>query len=111
MALVSSNFPHPIPAVVAGAQPKIAVVRNADGSYNADGPDTAERYAICEDMALQLVKYCARKRGENPGWTEHRTQEKVFAAFSTKIASGEWKFSTEERGWVEKRVMELRDRT
>lgn len=108
MHTIPADFPHAVSAMVAGAQPKLSVVRSADGSYNADGPDRAERYAICEDLAIQLWKYCARKRGETPSMSEGKAQEKVFSAMARKMSTGEWKISKEEQGWIERRFMAMR---
>ena len=90
LAYIPEDFPHPIPAVVGGAEPR------------------EQRYDLCEDMSQQLMKYCARKRMEYPSWSEESTQQKTLAAFSKKIMAGEWEFSKPEQDWIEQRLRTLR---
>lgn len=110
MTHIPEDFPQPIPAVVGGAQPKVAAILTSRGIYTEDGDSREERYEVCEDVAQQLVKYCSRKRDENPTWSEESTQQKIVGAFSRKVRSGEWKFSRAEQKWIEQRLRTLRNR-
>ena len=110
MTHIPEDFPYPIPAVVGGAQPKVVAILTSLGIYTEDCESREERYDVCEDMAQQLVKYCSRKRDENPSWSEESTQQKIVGALSTKIRSGEWKFSGAEEDWIKQRLRTLRNR-
>lgn len=110
MAHTPEDFPYPIPAVVGGAQPKVVAILTSLGIYTEDGDSREERYDVCEDMAQQLVRYCSRKRDENPNWSEESTQQRTIGALSTKIRSGEWEFSRAEQDWIERRLRTLRIR-
>lgn len=108
LAYIPEDFPHPIPGVVGGAQPKVVAVLTRLGIYKEDCDSRAERYDVCEDMSQQLMKYCARKRVEYPSWSEESTQQQTLAAFSKKIKTGEWEFSKPEQEWIEQRLRTLR---
>lgn len=61
---IPADFPHSVPlGSVTGVQPKL-LVSETPGGYIIPGSseaDRAEAYAMCEDLAHQLVSYCQRK--------------------------------------------------
>jgi hypothetical protein len=64
-APIPADFPTRIRlTAIAGAQPKLAVMRGSDGKYHTPGPSPEEiraDYEMCEDLAQQLVAYCRKK--------------------------------------------------
>lgn len=95
---VPADFPRSRPpAALAGAQPKLAV-RQVGSSFSADftPEDLAARYAMCDDLRVQLLPYCQRKRREHPEWTESHLLTKVAASLRIKG----WDLTEPEIEWL-----------
>ncbi|MGF6837901.1 hypothetical protein QF001_001768 [Paraburkholderia youngii] len=90
---VPLDFPDDqIPAVVAGAQPKVCV-RSSGGRYVA-GQSSEERYhrwEVCEDLAQQLVRVATREAAMRPSQSHEKTLQRVLVAVARKgwISPGE----------------------
>lgn len=87
---------------LAGAQPKLAVLRTADGRYvqGITEEEVERRFDVCSDLVDQLVRYCEKKRHERPDWELDLLLRKVAQA----VRSKGWDISTEEIEWVLGRV-------
>lgn len=103
---VPDDFPRDsLPAVVAGAQPKICVVLS-DGNYVAGQTDAEreERWTICEDLAHQLVTKAQKDAATHPEDASDVTLERVRIAVKRKG----W-VSPAELTWLIVRVRALLD--
>lgn len=61
---IPDDFPHStVLGSVTGVQPKLLLAESARGYVipGSSEADRAEAYAMCEDLAHQLVSYCQRK--------------------------------------------------
>lgn len=63
---------------------------------------------MCEDLALQLTKYTARKRAEHPEWAGEQLQAQVAAGLRAKAFA--WGLAPAEVDWVLRRLAALTDR-
>lgn len=101
---IPPGFPQPAPGGgVPGAQPKL--LAHKEGGRWVTVPSESNvraRYAICEDLADQLVAYSARKRTENPGRSAEQLGAKVAHAVREKAFG--WGLSPAETEWVLRRV-------
>lgn len=99
---IPCNFPFPTSSgAIAGAMPKVLLRRRAGQLHLGQTEDErAERYAICADMADQLVGYCHRKASENPAWSEEFTVDRAARGLQAKAYSGQWQFSAAEVNWI-----------
>lgn len=88
---VPPDFPREAAqASLTGAQPKLAVVRNAEsGQYvsSHDSVHVAERYAICTDLAAQLVEKCTRNRATK---YQHLSEEQILGQLSNRLLQSGW---------------------
>lgn len=101
---VPESFPRDVwPALLSGAQPKLAV-RRIDGKYvtGLTKAERAERYEVCAHLVEQLVAYCRRKQVERPEEPLESLLRRVDAAVRTKG----WNFSPIELNWCMARVSE-----
>ncbi|WER46029.1 hypothetical protein CupriaWKF_00080 [Cupriavidus sp. WKF15] len=106
--VIPGDFPREQgPAVVSGAQPKLAL-RRVDGTYYAGLTEEElwERYDICEDLARQLAGYAARKMAEH-GWLLDDAMSRVEKSVTKKVSMRTWEFSPTEITWTMKRTREL----
>lgn len=95
---VPADFPRSRPpAGLAGARSKLAVRKMGD-TFSADftAEELAARYEMCDDMLLQLLPYCHRKRREHPEWTPDQLVAKVAASLRTKG----WDLTEPEIEWL-----------
>jgi hypothetical protein len=95
---VPADFPQSRPpAALAGAQPKLAV-RKMGGTFSADftPEELTARYSMCDDLLVQLLPYCNRKRREHPAWTESQLLTKVAASLRIKG----WDLTEPEIEWL-----------
>lgn len=91
---------------VAGAQAKV-LVRKVAGKYvsNFTGQEVAARFAMCNDLLLQLLPYCRRKHAEHPEWTSEQLLEKV----ATSLRGKGWDVTNAEIEWLVRQLdMQLR---
>jgi hypothetical protein len=58
--------------------------------------ELAARYELCDDLLLQLLPYCHRKRTEHPEWTSDQLVAKVAASLRTKG----WDLTEPEIEWL-----------
>lgn len=99
-----TNVPHDFPrdaetASVTGAQPKLAVVRDAtSGNYVAhrDSDETDQRFAICEDLAEQLASKCSRNRD---GKYRHLSEREILDQLLKRLLTSGWG-NTAEMSWI-----------
>lgn len=101
------DFPQTSPTgAVPGTQPKL-LAREVSGRLVVEqcDRDVRERYVMCEDLAHQLVAYSARKRTENPIWSETQLLNKVAEAVRQKAFG--WGLSPAEAEWVLRRIKAL----
>jgi hypothetical protein len=101
---VPTNFPHDISSgVVAGAQPKICVVRSG-GKYLAGqtGDERRERWDICEDLAHQLIPKARKDAANHPNHDADTTLLRVRDA----VARKNW-VSPDELNWLVSRLRVL----
>ena len=97
---VPPDFPREtLPGAVTGVQPKL-LARIVDGKYLVGTTDAElqERYAICQDLAKQLVAYSRRKAAENPDWAHAQILERVRKGTLQKAR--EWQLSDNEVKWL-----------
>jgi hypothetical protein len=104
----TDNVPHDFPdygspGVVAGAQPKICVVRSG-GNYLAGqtGDERRERWDICEDLAHQLIPKARKDAATHPNHDADTTLMRVRDA----VARKNW-VSPDELNWVVSRLRVL----
>ena len=98
------DFPQTSPTgAVPGAQPKL-LARELRGRLVVGQcqQDVRERHVMCEDLAHQLVVYSARKRTENPLWSEAQLRDKVAQGVRQKAFG--WGLSPAETEWVVGRI-------
>lgn len=98
------DFPQASPTgAVPGAQPKLLAheLRGRLVVGQCD-QDVRERYVMCEDLAHQLVAYSARKRTDNPFWSETQLRDKVAQSVRQKAFG--WGLSPAEAEWVLERI-------
>jgi hypothetical protein len=103
---VPENFPRAhITGAVPGAQPKILATM-FEGRFYMSGrtpPEVAERWRICEDLAVQLsVKSVESKNGK----CSHMTESEILQQYYERLIATHWT-STEEARWVTGRVAEI----
>lgn len=93
---------------VPGLQPKL-LVREVDGQYvvGRTEDEYRERYEMCDDLAQQLVAYCARKAMEYPDWGREYILDRTRKGLAHKVAAGVWEVSAAEQAWVMRRVAVL----
>lgn len=107
-APVPPDFPTPAPSgAVPGAQPKL-LARAQGEQFVASQDELRARFALCEDLAMQLTAYAARKAAAHTEWSESELLGKVAAAVRQK--SFGWGLSPAEAEWVVKRVQALRSK-
>ena len=103
---VPGDFPRESDiASVAGAHPKLAVMRDASsGNYVAhrDSDEANERFAICEDLAEQLAGKCARNRN---GKYAHLSEREILDQLQNKLLASGWG-SSAEMMWTARRTAE-----
>lgn len=105
MTFVPESFPRDTsPASVAGVQPKIAV-RFIDGKYVSGLTDEErqERFSICEDLAVQLISYCKRKRAASTD----EPLDVFLARVEDSVRGKGWDVSPIEITWI---IGQLRER-
>lgn len=105
IAGVPEDFPHEPPLrSVPGTQPKL-VVRVVDGAYT-DGvaEHRAQRYAYCEDLAVQLLAYYRRKQLE-PHRSAQDLRRRVELGLRAKAVG--WGLSPSEVDWTLARLWAL----
>jgi hypothetical protein len=98
---VPRDFPHEFSGSVAGAQPKLLVSQQPDGTY-VDTPESLrwERWAICADLCEQLIEYVNKHwTGEGP---RDAFADRVALAMDSKKAA--WGISVAEADWVKARL-------
>lgn len=102
------DFPRSQPAgSVPGVQAKV-LARCVDGQYVSwTDEELQERFECCEDLALQLVRYCQRKEQENPSWSHEFNLERTAGGVAKKVSTGEWNVTDDEQAWVMNRVRTL----
>ena len=87
MPLDRSNYPgipqdfpiEEVTSALAGVQPKLNLVEE-DGRYYASGTNPSavqETFEMCEDLVLQMLPYCQRKK-EELGTSEEDTLQRVL---------------------------------
>jgi len=84
-------------ACVPGAQPKL-VVREVQGQYTEGftEEELQARFAMCEDLLIQLLPYCRRKASEHPEWTSQQLLTKVAQSLRAKG----WDLTEPEVNWL-----------
>lgn len=99
---IPADFPRSRPpAALAGAQPKLAVRKVGDTfSVNFTPEELAARYEMCDDLLLQLLPYCNRKRREHPTWPSDQVVTKVAASLRTKG----WGLTEPEIDWLTRQL-------
>lgn len=105
MTEIPADFPRQAPlASIAGVQPKLTMIRTADGRYVQGQTDDElrARYDMCADLVDQLVRYCEKKARERPEWSQDELLRKV----DTSVRSKGWDVSSEELNWVMARMRE-----
>lgn len=103
-ASVPRDFPYdPFPSAVSGVQPKLSV-RRVNGQFvqGISDDERAERFAICADLAEQLVVYCRRKHAERPDESMEELLQRIEDATRVKA----WDVSPIELTWCFNRVNE-----
>lgn len=103
------DFPTEILGAVGGAQPKLLLRRNADGTYGSPRRSPEEvmhRFALADDIAHQLVTYFLRKKREYPEWTDEKNLERIRLALINKARDGSWAFTDAEQAWIMDRLRE-----
>lgn len=107
------EFPTDIvPGIVSGAQPKLLLRQSADGRYSSPKRSQYElnaRLALAADIVEQLGQYFARKKSENPDWTNEKNLERIRRGLQAKAIDGKWPFTQEEQRWIMARLRELCD--
>ncbi|USU18909.1 hypothetical protein [Paraburkholderia fungorum] len=101
---VPDDFPRDLaPAALSGAQPKLAV-RMIDGKFVAGltAEERAERWAVCEDLAHQLVPKAVKDAARNPDHSHDETLRRIRRAIEGKG----W-LSVVETGWLMERLRDL----
>jgi hypothetical protein len=94
---VPLDFPQEFLGSVSGAQPKLLVEKDLDGSY----VDTAivrrrERWLICVDLREQLIDYVHKHRPSETALAQYVVQ--VIEALERKRAG--WGISELEAAWI-----------
>lgn len=106
--LVPDDFPRePDLGAVPGVQPKV-LVRKTGGRYQSalTEEELLARYDTCEDLAVQLCDYAARKSAST-GMALDVALLRAEKGARAKVDSGEWEFSQSEVAWVLKRTRQL----
>ncbi|MNU44045.1 hypothetical protein D3C71_328480 [compost metagenome] len=106
---VFKTFPRQqIHGSLTGAQPKLSVVRDADGNYvqqAVSDEEHAARFEMCEDLAVQLRDYCVRKSPSLPDISQSTLFERACTGVKAKAPG--WGLDAAERDWVMRRAGEL----
>jgi len=95
---IPADFPREdVRGSLAGFQPKIGV-RLIDGKFfsSLTEDELYARYDACEDLVLQLIGYCDRKRRERPAWDLPTLLTKLRGG----VAAKGWDLSPAEFEWV-----------
>lgn len=104
------EFPNnPILGAVSGAQPKLLLRRNDDGTYSEPRPSAEEimhRFEVADDITDQLVVYFRRKKLEHPEWTDDTNLERIRLGLIRKATEGRWPFTEAEQAWIMNRLRE-----
>lgn len=97
------------PGSIGGAQPKLLLIKRANGMYGPPQRSPEEllhRYEVAEDLVGRLVTYFQRKKCEHPEWGDEKNLERIRLGLINKAAEGKWKFTVEEQGWIMDRLRE-----
>lgn len=92
-------------ASIAGAQPKLAVIRDSrSGEYvtQQDRAVTAARFDVCENLADQLRDKCIRNRHTK---YRHLAEHEILEQFLTQLLRTNWGSDSEMR-WTVQRAAE-----
>ena len=103
------DFPTETLGAVCGAQPKLILRRNADGTYGSPRRSPEEimhRFEVADDLTYQLVTYFKRKKREYPEWTDEKNFERIRLALINKARDGTWAFTDAEQAWILARLRE-----
>lgn len=104
------EFPNDIvPGIVGGAQPKLLLRRNANGTYSSSRRSPQElkfRMDVAADIVQQLGQYFERKKTENPAWTDEHNLKRIRHGLQAKAIDGKWPFSQAEQRWIMARLRE-----
>jgi hypothetical protein len=105
------EFPTDIaPGIVSGAQPKLLLRRNADGTYSSSRRSAQElkvRLDVAADIVVQLGAYFQRKKSEHPDWADEKNLERIRLGLQAKAIDGKWPFTQAEQRWIMARLREL----
>lgn len=63
---------------------------------NFSDKELTARFAMCDDLLLQLLPYCRRKQAEHPEWTSEQLLKKV----ATSLRAKGWDLTNAEADWL-----------
>lgn len=101
---VPDDFPHRFGGgVVSGAHPRVCCVR-VDRTYvsGETSSERGERWALCDDLAQQLVSVARSDAADHPG----KTTEEVLARVGVAVERKNW-VSAQELAWLIRRLQTL----
>jgi hypothetical protein len=100
--VIPSDFPtEQRYSALAGAHAKLAL-RLEQGRYRSEGPTAEAQFELCEDLARQLVNYCARKLNQEAVASEQAALARALEGLRAK----HW-CSDAQNLWVIKRAATL----
>jgi hypothetical protein len=103
---IPEDFPRdPFPSAIPGTQAKFSA-RLIDGKFvvGLTAEELQERYAACEDLALQLIARTQRKKNQGLLTDIDAFFEETEIRLRAQNARDDWGFSDPELIWISMRV-------
>ncbi len=104
---IPSDFPRePVQASLAGVQPKLAVRFDVTAGWYTNAPtdsDVTAQYAVCEDLAAQLVAKCEKNRDTK---YVNLSEVQILERLLGQLLATNWGTAAEMR-WVIRRTATL----